>query len=127
MSMANKCYLTMDAGTEGPPARLLQVTDAKQGGIMFRTVALAFMVSLAPGLAHAQGAGDVCDWRDLNKVHTRVNEAVSEMARARAANHYDMDGHGLKAEDLLKQANDQLERAEESAKANGNGHCKKTK
>jgi hypothetical protein len=94
---------------------------------MFRTVALVFMVSLASGLAHAQGANDACDWHDLNKVHTHVNEAVSEMARARAANHYDMDGHGLKAEDLLKQANDQLARAEESAKANGNGHCKKTK
>jgi hypothetical protein len=127
MSVANKCKLTMGAGTEVLPGRVIQVTDAKQGGIVFRAVALAFMVSLAPGLAHAQGANDVCDWHDLNKVHIRVNEAVSEMARARAANHYDMDGHGLKAEDLLKQANDQLARAEESAKANGNGHCKKTK
>jgi len=92
---------------------------------MFRTVALALFVSLLAGSAHAQPARDVCDWRDLDKVHKHVAEAVNEMARARAANHYDMDGHGLKAEDLLKQAQDQLARAVEAAKANGNGHCHK--
>jgi hypothetical protein len=92
---------------------------------MFRIVALALMVSLVPGLALAQSARDVCDWHDLDSVHKHVVEAVNEMARARAANHYDMGGHGLKAEDLLKQTQDQLARAVEDAKANGNGHCHK--
>jgi len=92
---------------------------------MFRIAALALIVSLLAGSAHAQSARDVCDWRDLDKVHKHVAEAINEMGRARAANHYDMDAHSLKAEDLLKQAQDQLARAVESAKANGNGHCHK--
>ena len=92
---------------------------------MLRTAALALIVSLLVSSAHAQSARDVCDWRDLDKVHAHVAEAVNEMARARAANHYDMNGHGLKAEDLLKQSQDQLARAVEAAKANGNGHCHK--
>ena len=92
---------------------------------MFRIIAPALMVSLFAGSAHAQSARDVCDWRDLDKVHKHVAEAINEIARARAANHFDMDGHGVKAEDLLKQAQDQLARAIESAKANSNGQCHK--
>jgi hypothetical protein len=92
---------------------------------MFRTIALASIVSLLAVSAHAQSAKDVCDWRDLDKVHKHVVEAINEIGRARAANHYDMDGHGAKAEELLKQSQDQLARAVESAKANGNGHCHK--
>jgi hypothetical protein len=92
---------------------------------MLRAVTPALIVSLLVSSAHAQSGRDVCDWRDLDKVHAHVAEAVNEMARARAANHYDMNGHGLKAEDLLKQSQDQLARAVESAKANGNGHCHK--
>ena len=92
---------------------------------MLRTVASVLMVSLIAGSAYAQSARDVCDWRDLDKVHAHVAEAINEMGRARAANHYDMAGHGLKAEDLLKQAQDQLARAVDAAKANGNGHCHK--
>ena len=72
-----------------------------------------------------QATAPILDSTDLDKVHVHVAEAVNEMARARAANHYDMSGHGLKAEDLLKQAQDQLSRAVEAAKANGNGHCHK--
>ena len=37
--------------------------------------------------------------------------------RARAANHYDMAGHGAKAEDLLRQAEHELHDAVEAAKA----------
>jgi uncharacterized membrane protein (DUF106 family) len=43
-------------------------------------------------------AAKVVDWRDLDKTHKHVQEAIHEMERARAANHYDMDGHGAKAE-----------------------------
>ena len=92
---------------------------------MLRTAASVLIVLLLAGSARAQSAQDVCDWRDLDKVHNHVKEAVAEIARARAANHYDMAGHGLKAEDLLKQSLDQLARAVEAAKANGNGHCHK--
>ncbi len=37
--------------------------------------------------------------------------------RARAANHYDMAGHGAKAEELLHQAERELHEAVEAAKA----------
>ncbi len=90
---------------------------------MLRILALASIVSLLAGSAQAQSNRDVCDWHDLDRVRTHVSEAIGEISRARAANHYDMDGHGAKAEDLLKQSLDQLARAVESAKANGNGHC----
>jgi hypothetical protein len=86
-------------------------------------VAAAVLGSLLATSAFAQGAKDVCDWRDLNAVHVHVNEAINELGRARAANHFDMAGHGAQAEALLKQAKDQLARAVEAAKANGNGHC----
>ncbi len=72
------------------------------------------------GIVMAIGVADaakVRDWRDLDKVHTHVKQAIAEMARARAANHYDMDGHGAKAEDLLRQAERELHDAVESAKA----------
>jgi hypothetical protein len=62
-------------------------------------------------------ADKVHDWHDLDKVHDHVVEAIHEMDRARAANHYDMAGHGAKAEDLLHQAERELHEAVESAKA----------
>jgi hypothetical protein len=45
-------------------------------------------------------------------------EAIHEMERARAANHYDMNGHGAKAEDLLHQVEHELHEAIEAARAN---------
>ena len=59
----------------------------------------------------------VTDWKDLDKVHKHVSESIKEMERARAANHYDMAGHGAKAEDLLRQAERELHEAVEAAKA----------
>ena len=61
-------------------------------------------------------AAQVRDWHDLDKVHEHVREAIKEMDRARAANHYDMDGHGAKAEQLLHDAERELHAAVESAK-----------
>jgi len=77
-----------------------------------------FAVAAAMLLATGTSVADpVRDWRDLDKVHTKVNEAIGDMARARAANHYDMAGHGAKAEELLKQAERELTLAIEAAKA----------
>ena len=39
------------------------------------------------------------------------------MERARAANHYDMAGHGKKAEDLMRSAERELRLAVDAAKA----------
>ena len=70
--------------------------------------------TLLAGIAYAD---PVRDWHDLDKVHEHVKESIREMERARAANHYDMAGHGAKAEDLLRQAERELHEAIEAAKA----------
>ncbi len=62
-------------------------------------------------------ADPVRDWRDLEKVHAHVMESIHEMERARAANHYDMAGHGVKAEQLLRDAEHELHEAIEAARA----------
>ena len=47
----------------------------------------------------------------------RMMEAMKEMDRARAANHYDMAGHGAKAEEHLRAAEHELHEAIEAARA----------
>jgi hypothetical protein len=69
--------------------------------------------SLAAGLVIAE---PVRDWHDLDKVHNHVEESIHEMERARAANHYDMAGHGAKAEELLRQAEHELHQAVDAAR-----------
>jgi len=76
-----------------------------------------FTFALLTFAAGAAFADRVHDWRDLDAVHTHVVESIHEMERARAANHYDMAGHGAKAEDLLRQAEHELKEAVEAAKA----------
>lgn len=66
--------------------------------------------------AGASFAAHVVDWHDLDAVHTHVLESIHEMERARKANHYDMDGHGAKAEGHLREAERELHLAVESAK-----------
>jgi hypothetical protein len=68
-------------------------------------------------LAGTALADPVHDWHDLEKVHNHVLESIHEMERARAANHYDMAGHGAKAEELLRHAEHELHDAVEAAKA----------
>jgi len=51
------------------------------------------------------------------KVREHVQQAIHEMERARAANHYDMAGHGAKAEEHLRAAKGGLKEAIEAAKA----------
>ena len=83
---------------------------------MNKTVlAVAAAVTFASGITLA---GAVHDCHDLDKAHNHVVESIHEMERARAANHYDMSGHGAKAEDLLRQAEKELHEAVEAAKAN---------
>jgi hypothetical protein len=72
-------------------------------------------VLLVASLAWAQ----VKDWHDLDGVHQHVQQSINEMQRAREANHYDMEGHGAKAEDLLRQAEKELHLAVEAAKKEG--------
>ena len=71
-------------------------------------------------LAFISGAlvsAQVRDWHDLDRIHQHVMEAIHEMERARAANHYDMDGHGAKAEEHLHAAEHELDLAVRSSRA----------
>jgi len=70
-------------------------------------------LTLLTGVALAE----VRDWHDLERVHKHIAESIHEMERARAANHYDMQGHGAKAEQLLREAEKELHEAIEAAKA----------
>ena len=76
--------------------------------------AVGLLLSFASGAAFA---ARVHDWKDLHKVHMHLNQVIHEMERARAANHYDMDGHGAKAEALARQAEGELRQAEASSRA----------
>ena len=68
------------------------------------TLALAFTAGVVV-------TAQVRDWHDLEKVQQHVTEALNEMERARAANHYDMQGHGAKAEEHLRAAQRELDLA----------------
>ena len=72
----------------------------------------ALSLSFAGGALLAR---QVRDWHDLEEVHKHVTESIREMERARAANHYDMDGHGAKAEDHLRAAEHELDLATRAA------------
>lgn len=75
---------------------------------------MAGCMMLFAGFAMAE---KVKDWKDLDATHNHVLQAIKEMERARAANHYDMAGHGAKAEQLLRDAEKELHDAVEAAKA----------
>lgn len=74
------------------------------------SLALAFV---AGSILSAQ----VHDWHDLDAVHKHIVESIHEMEQARAANHYDMEGHGAKAEEHLRAAERELGLAVDAAKA----------
>jgi hypothetical protein len=74
---------------------------------------LSICLSFVAGMAVAER---VHDWHDLDAVHNHVQEAIHEMEVARAANHYDMEGHGARAEEHLRAAEHELHEAIESAR-----------
>ena len=78
--------------------------------VMIVSLCLAF----AAGIAVAQ---KVHDWADLEKAHDHTKQAIQEMERARAANNYDMAGHGAKAEEHLRAAEHEIHESIEAAKA----------
>jgi hypothetical protein len=81
----------------------------KKRVLTYSAVALSF-------IAGAALSAQVRDWHDLDGVHHHVQEAIHEMERARAANHYDMGGHGVKAEEHLRAAERELGMAIEDAR-----------
>lgn len=77
-------------------------------------LASALIVSFIAGTAMAE---KMKDWHDLDAVHNKIVGALSDMNRARQANHYDMSGHGAKAEQFLHQAEGELKAAVDAAKS----------
>jgi hypothetical protein len=74
---------------------------------------LSICLSFAAGVALAER---VHDWGDLTRAHNHTLEAIKEMDHARAANHYDMAGHGAKAEEHLHAAEHEISESIEAAK-----------
>jgi len=75
-------------------------------------VIAAFCMTFVAGAAFSY----VHDWHDLDLVHKHISEAIHEMDRARAANHYDMAGHGKRAEEFLHSAEHELQLAVDAAR-----------
>jgi hypothetical protein len=73
----------------------------------------ALAVSFVAGAALS---AQVHDWHDIDRVHKHVQEAIGELQRVRAANGYDMQGHGVRAEEHLRAAERELGMAVESAR-----------
>lgn len=83
---------------------------------MKKTLVVSLLSACLAFGAGAVLAERVHDWHDLDEVHNHVVEAIHEMERARAANHYDMAGHGAKAEEHLHAAEHELHEAIEASK-----------
>jgi hypothetical protein len=79
--------------------------------------ALALSALALSFVAGAALSAQVRDWHDLDAVHKHVTEAIHEMDHARAANHYDMEGHGARAEEHLRAAERELSLAIDAARA----------
>jgi hypothetical protein len=104
--------LTLNSGKlDLVSVRLDQKTQSLEN-FMKKTLLVAAAIFAMGALAEP-----VHDWHDLDAVHKHVLEAVHEIGEARAKNHYDMNGHGAKAEQLLIQAERELDLAVQSAKA----------
>jgi hypothetical protein len=78
------------------------------------SVVAALCLTFVAGAAFAE---KVHDWHDLDEVHKHVEESINEMQRARQANHYDMAGHGARAEEDLRAAEHELRMAIDASKA----------
>ncbi len=78
---------------------------------------LSVMALTSAFMAGAVLSAQVRDWHDLDAVHRHVVESIHEMENARAANHYDMMGHGAKAEEHLRAAERELGLAVDASRA----------
>ena len=90
-------------------------TDSGVGRKNLRKLLSIFTLALA-FVAGAALSAQVRDWHALEECHKQVQEAIQEMEHARAANHYDMAGHGAKAEGHLRAAEHELSLAIDAAK-----------
>jgi hypothetical protein len=84
---------------------------------MKKTIAVVVLSACLSFVAGIAVADRVRDWHDLEAVHKHVQEAIHDLDHARDANHYDMAGHGAKAEEHLHAAERELHEAIETIRA----------
>jgi hypothetical protein len=84
---------------------------------MKKAIAIAVITGCLSFVTGIAVADRVHDWHDMDAVHNHVLEAIHELDRARAANHYDMQGHGARAEEHLHAAEHELHDAIETIRA----------
>jgi hypothetical protein len=84
---------------------------------MKKAIAVAVVSACLSFVAGIAVADRVRDWHDLERAHNHVQEAMHELDHAREANHYDMAGHGAKAEEHLRAAEHELHEAIEAIRA----------
>jgi hypothetical protein len=92
------------------------VGSVPRGEVMKEAMKIVLIAAALSFVTTIGYTAEVKDWKDLEKVHKHIRESINEMERARAANHYDMQGHGAKAEQLLREAEKELHEAVEAAK-----------
>jgi F0F1-type ATP synthase membrane subunit b/b' len=88
---------------------------------MIKAVSLSIALAAPLGLALAkEPVKNVSKERHPNLAAAQKlsADAFAKLEAAQKANEYDMDGHAQKAKDLLKQANDEIKLAAESANKN---------
>jgi hypothetical protein len=83
---------------------------------MIKKLALP-VVAIVAFVAGTAFAAKVRDWHDLNAARGHLHQVVVELGRARSRNNYDMQGHGAKAEDLAKQAENEIGMAIDAIKS----------
>jgi hypothetical protein len=77
---------------------------------------LAVAASLAGGFAVADSPKNT---QDLDKVHSQIEELISELGRAEEAHNHNLGGHAQKASDLLNQAAKEVHAAIETVNGAG--------
>ncbi|HXW73624.1 MAG TPA: hypothetical protein VEK10_02310 [Steroidobacteraceae bacterium] len=70
--------------------------------------------------ASLAGGSAVADTKDLEKVHSQIEEVMTALSKAQAAHQDELGGHAQKAGEYLNQAAKEVRAAIEYANASGN-------
>jgi len=65
------------------------------------------------------GGYAVADTKDLEQVHSQIEQAISALGKAQAAHHDELGGHAQKAGEYLNQAAHEVRAAIETAQGGG--------
>ena len=78
-----------------------------------KKILIAGLLSMFAILGYAAEQRDLAD---LLRAHTDAQNAIKSLERARAANHYDSQGHAAKAEQMMHDVEAELKAAIDTAK-----------